>query len=425
MRRRFALLPLLAVLALLAAACGGSTSTKAGGSTGASVAPASAPIFVSIDTDPGSGQWKHADALLSKFPAKQKLLAFVDRELAKQGVSYAEDIRPALGPEVDVVVLSLVKGNRDVVGMVKPTDKAKLQALLAKIAAKDPTSKTVTAEYQGWTLVSDKQSALDTFESEAAKGSLADDGTFKEAMANESADSLVRAYVNGAALEQVLGEFGGAAGCAAGSDTGRVKLRYIGGALTAEAGGLQLHGTVRSDNAPSSGGGDTKTLLSEIPSGALAVLAFHGTDQFTQGFQALQQCQGATKSFQQFESLLGVKLKDLGALFDGETAPDVRAGSPIPEVTLIAHQQDPQTALGTIDTLAKRLGSLFGGLPRDATVDGVPAKELVVGGRVSIFYAALGDKVVVTDSRTGFADLRGSGPKLKDDAAFKDAEKAS
>src|SRR5207253_10686933 len=147
--------------------------------------------------------------------------------------------------------------------------------------------------------------------------------------------------------------------------------------------------------------------------------------QFTQGFQALQQCQGATKSFQQFESLLGVKLKDLGALFAGETALYVRAGSPIPEVTLIAHQQDPQAALGTIDTLAKRLGSLFGGLPRDTTLDGVPAKELVVGGRVSIFYAALGDKVVVTDSRAGFADLRGSGPKLKDDAAFRDAEKAS
>src|SRR5207248_5971096 len=365
-----------------------------------------------------------ADALLSKFPAKQKLLAFVDRELAKQGVSYAQDIKPALGPEVDVVVLSLAKGNRDVVGMVKPTDKAKLQALLAKIAAKDPTSKTVTAEYQGWTLVSDKQSALDAFESEAAKGSLADDGTFKEAMANESADSLVSAYVNGAALQQLVGEFGGAAGCATGTDTGQVKLRYIGGALAAEADGLRLHGTVRSDNAPSSGGGDTKTLLSEIPSGALAVLAFHGTDQFTQGFQALQQCQGAMKSFQQFESLLGVKLKDLGALFADETALYVRAGSPIPEVTLIAHQQDPQAALGTIDTLAKRLGSLFGGLPRDTTLDGVPAKELVVGGRVSIFYAALGDKVVVTDSRSGFADLRGSGPKLKDDAAFKDAEKA-
>jgi hypothetical protein len=431
MSRRFVLLPFLAVLATLAAGCGGSTSTGAASiPAGASVAPASAPVFVTIDTDSGSAQWKQADTLLSKFPAKPKLIDWINRELAKKGVNYEQDVKPALGDELDVAVLGLEQGSRDVVGMLQPKDKAKFQALLDKIGQSDASSpKPVTAEYKGWTLVSDKQAALDTFRAEADKGSLADDATFKEAQADESGDSLASAYVNGAALQQLLerlgSQLGSSAGCNGAQAAGDTKLRYISGSLSAESSGVRLHGSIVSDNAPAAGG-STKALLSEIPSGALLVLAFHGTDQFTQVVEQLQQSCGdqVQKSFGQVEALLGVKLKDLAALFKNETALYVRAGSPIPEVTLISHQDDPQAALATVDTLAQRLGALVGGAPRETTLDGSPAKELVVGP-VSIFYAALGNEVVVTDSRTGFHDLKSGGSKLKDDPAFTDAQKAS
>src|SRR5437588_17680 len=59
-----------AALALLATACGGASNTSAsGGSTtaGAAVTPASAPIYVSIDTDLSSGQWQSVDKLLDAF----------------------------------------------------------------------------------------------------------------------------------------------------------------------------------------------------------------------------------------------------------------------------------------------------------------------------------------------------------------------
>jgi hypothetical protein len=430
MSRRFVLLPFLALLVALAAGCG-SSSTATSIPAGASVAPASAPVFVTIDTDSGSAQWKQADTLLSKFPAKPKLIDWINRELAKQGVNYEQDIKPALGDELDVVLLGLEEGSRDVVGMLQPKDKAKFQALLDKIGKADESSpKPVTAEYKGWTLVSDKQAAIDTFRTEADKGSLADDSTFKEAESGESGESLASAYVNGAALQQLLervgSQLGSSSGCNTAQAAGDTKLRYISGSLSAESNGVRLHGSVVADNAPSGGGGSTKALLSEIPSGALLVLAFHGTDQFTQVFQQLQQSCGdqVQKSFEQVEGLLGVKLKDLAALFKNETALYVRAGSPIPEVTLIAHQDDPQAALGTVDTLAQHLGGLVGSTPRETTLDGTPAKELVVGP-VSIFYAALGNEVVVTDSRTGFHDLKSGGSKLKDDPAFTDAQKAS
>ena len=61
------------------------------------------------------------------------------------GVRLQQDVEPALGSELDIVVLDLQSASSNVVGMLQPKDKAKLQALLAKIAQKDPTSKTVTA----------------------------------------------------------------------------------------------------------------------------------------------------------------------------------------------------------------------------------------------------------------------------------------
>jgi Protein of unknown function (DUF3352) len=433
MARRFHLFPVLGLLAALAAGCGGASSTGAGAADGASVAPASAPVFVSIDTDVGSAQWQQAGALLGKFPARQTLLDAINKEFAKRGVSYQQDVKPALGSEVDVAVLGLEQGSRDVVAMVQPGDKAKLQALLAKLDTSHPSSPaTATAEYKGWTLISDKQSSIDRFKSEAAQGSLADDATFKDAMAGEPSGSLVRAYVNGSALQQLLerlgSRFGAATGCGSASQpAGTSKLRYISGALSTEANGLRLHAAVQSDNAPSGGGGDTKALLSEIPSGSLVVLAFHGADQFTQGFQQLQQSCGAQlqKSLAPLEALLGVKLVDLAGLFKNETALYVRTGSPLPEVTLISHQGDPQAALATLDTLARRLGALAGTQPKDTTVDGLPAKEMLVGGRVTIYYAAFGGKVVVTDSTAGISDLRGGGAKLADDPTFRDATKAA
>src|SRR5947199_7456725 len=98
-----------AALALLATACGGASSTSAsGGSTtaGAAVTPASAPIYVSIDTDLSSGQWQSVDKLLDKFPGKQKLLTQLQTSFEKSAkVSWENDVKPALGGELDIAVL--------------------------------------------------------------------------------------------------------------------------------------------------------------------------------------------------------------------------------------------------------------------------------------------------------------------------------
>jgi len=423
---RLLLLPPIAALALLVAACGGSSTSAPSGPGGSSVAPASASVFVSVDTDSGSAQWKQADALLKRFPGRDRLIAAIEKGLRGKGLSYQQDIKPALGDEVDVVVLGAEQGSRDVVALTQPKDDAGFKALLAKLDAND-SSKTVTGDYQGWTLVSDKQAAIDRFKAEAGKGALADDATFKEAMANESNDALARAYVNGPALGQVLGGLGGQLG-ACGGQAGASKLRYVGASLAVESNGVKVHAAIQSDSS-SKGSTYASELVSEIPSGALLVLSFHGSPQTSLGIQdALQSCKNgkAGQTLQGLEQLLGIKLSDLGALFKKESALYVRSGSPIPEVTLVSQQDDPQLALATLDSLVTRLGGLLGGAqPESTTIDGVPAKKIVVGGRISIFYAALKGEVVLSDSEAGIRDLRSSGPKLKDDVMFQDEQKAT
>jgi len=57
---RFPAITTAAFAALIAAGCGGTQGTGAGASD---IVPESAPVFIQIDTDPGSAQWKMVNAL--------------------------------------------------------------------------------------------------------------------------------------------------------------------------------------------------------------------------------------------------------------------------------------------------------------------------------------------------------------------------
>src|SRR5437868_3540852 len=127
MRIRLSLASLLALVALLAVACGGGGGGASGTvPDGASIAPASAPVFVSITTDFTSDQWTKAQTLAAKFPSAPQLLAQLEKRLKQENVNFTRDVEPALGPEVDVVFLDFKNGGNDVVLMTKPREPAKL-----------------------------------------------------------------------------------------------------------------------------------------------------------------------------------------------------------------------------------------------------------------------------------------------------------
>src|SRR5690242_8329755 len=85
------------------AAVGLGSGTKAapvlGG--GAEVAPANTAAFVALDTNLDSAQWQTLDGLLAKFPGYDRLLGKLRQGFEqKTGLSWANDVKPALGPEV-------------------------------------------------------------------------------------------------------------------------------------------------------------------------------------------------------------------------------------------------------------------------------------------------------------------------------------
>jgi hypothetical protein len=411
MRTRVLAALLVALLAFAVAGCGGDDEGGAagGGDTGgaATIAPASAAGFISINADLESDQWKQAKELSQKFPGRQQLLDMIEKELADEGVDYARDVDPAIGPEVAFVFL---EGSTDPIGLTQPDDKEKLDALLAK-----SDEQLVTEGIEGWTAIAETQSALDAFKRARESGPLADDGTFKEAMGELPDEALATGYGNGKALRSALAQIGGTS-----SLTGGGELVYIAAALEAVENGVKLAGLTESEGTR---GGEPyePTLLERIPSGAIAALSFNNAQQNISQL-------GSNPVVQQFlpeiERALGVTLTELGALFSGESAVYVRQGSPIPEITALLEADDPNAAVATLDKLATRVSGLVGGRPGSATVDGVRTKYLEVQG-VRISYGTFDGMVVVTTGASAIRDLRSSDSKLGDDETFKRSSEAA
>jgi hypothetical protein len=418
---------LAACLALAVAGCGSKGSSSSASSSGtasaASVAPADTPGFLAVNTDFGSDQWQTVDDLLQKFAGRDRLLQAIRNGLQQQaGLDYENDVKPALGPEVDLVWLDFNGGGSDVVALTQPKDDAKFRALVDKANASGSAGgKAVTGKVGDWTIVADSQAKIDQFKSSSGGSSLADNGDFKDALAGLPGDTVGKFYVSGSQAARAFGRRLRPLGVNAGSAA--AKVSWIGGALEAQKDGLELEGNEKATGGSAVANFKSK-LLGDVPSGALAVLSFRST--------------GAANAIKQFESSplvqrelgsiersLGTSLDSIAGLVGGEGALYVRQGSPIPEITLLLEESDPAQAVATIDRIAERARAATGGAgPTVSTVAGVTVKELSLG-RFSLVYAGFGNELVLSTSKNAIADLRSSGGKLKDDADFKAVKDAA
>ena len=344
------LLIVLGAAGLLASGCGGgggSSSPAGQTSSGAGMIPESAPAVIAVNTDFDGGQVKALRDLLNKLPGKAKIYAQLRQALASQGADFERDVKPAIGPETDLVFLNLENGISGAVAITKPPNKAKFQALAAK---GDNTQKTADLE-DGWMAAADSEALLTRYQELAKKGKLADSGTYKDATANLPGDALAKVFVDGSTLSSLLKKRGlGSAPVVGGN------LDWVSGALTAESKGLALDIKVHGDKI--STGTYSAGLLKEIPAGALAVLSFNDQRGTIEGIAGSPQLRGQAS---QIEAAAGVSLEKIAALFGGEGALYVRPGSPLPEITLALEPPNQSEALSTVKTLAKRLGRLLGG----------------------------------------------------------------
>jgi len=400
--------------ALLLAACGGSSSSKSGsasgGASGADAAPADAAVFVSVNTDLSSSQWKTVDTLLTKFPGKDKTLTSTRTSFETQsGLNWETDVKPALGPELDFVVLD-VSNTGGGVALTQPKDQGKFDALVAKANAKKAGS-LVTEKVGDWTVLSDKQASIDAYKTRANGKKLSDDATYKTATGELSGDALAKVYVNGPQVQQALQSRAGAAA--------QGTFEWAVAELVAQSDGVKLDGTFKGQ--PLKGVQEPAAyapkLLGSVPSGALVVLDFKGGSSLG----SLDSAAGA--GVPQLQSAMGF-IRQLTPIFKNESVLSVSPASPIPAVTLLAEPDNPQQAVAGIDQLVAQFGALAGGATaQQTTIGGHSVKELNLG-KFAVDYGVIDGKLVVTSSRQAIATF-GQGASVNDDAAFKDAKSAS
>ena len=119
---------------------------------------------------------------------------------------------------------------------------------------------------------------------------------------------------------------------------------------------------------------------------------------------------------------IGIDLDQLAQILDDEAIVYVRAGNPIPEVTLVAKEGDPEGAKRMVGALVRKLDA--NARTSTTEVDGVKLTVVELGS-VSIFYGTFDGKLIVTDDSNAVRDFRGGGEKLKDDKTFTDATGAA
>lgn len=426
-RSRILVLGVLAALALLAAGCGGATTSGSSGPDGASLVRPDALAFVSFDSDLGSSQWKQLGELSKKFPDRDMALAGIKEELEKNQVDFKSDVEPALGPEVDLAIApSPNLTDVAVVGLTKPDDAGKFKALVKKLNESDDSGKpAVYREVNGWYALSDSQAHIDQVLKSGGK-SLSDESTYNDALGKLPSDALVKAYVNGPQFGKLVQQLGLGKGNGLAADTtGLTKLDYISAALSAENDGLRLHGATAGSGSSSLGNADYESkLIDGVPADALAFLSFKGSKSVDQLREQLQTNPAFSQALPQIEGELGVKLADLLALLRGEVAFYLRPGGALPEFSLVLGTDNQSAALSTLDKLAARLAALAQGRVSTSHEGGHVVKTIDFT-RFAIRYAGLGDKILITSGLNGIGAYTASGSKLPDSADFKEAKSAA
>lgn len=413
---------LLVALLLAASGCG---ATKQGSvSGGAEIVSATAPVFISIDSDLSSDQWQQVDKLLRKFPARPQLIEEIRSSLTGAGLDYESDVKPALGDEIDIVWLDFANGGSNVVAVTKPKDEDAFRRLIEK-GNEQGSGEAVFEERDGWFVVSDTQQKIDRFRQEAEGDKLVDDALFKDALEELPGETLFHVYVRGDSFADALKDLPFLPGTPLqmGADE---RPEFLSAALTAEGSGLRLVGAGRVKEASKVQVPPFESkLVGDVPSDAVAFVTFRGGEEFERQMEEFEKDGTLREEFRELERMLGVPLDSLLSIVSHEVGLYVRPGSPIPEVTLLLDAPDEQEVVGRVNTTLEALTKALPTQPCQVPPEeaGVAVKCIDLGA-IQLRTAGFDDKVVLTTGQGAIAKLRGSGSKLVDDEGFKKARDA-
>ena len=377
---------------------------------GASIAPASSIAFISVNTDFSSDQWQKVTELAARFPGTPQLIA----EFKKQtkGLDFDEDVKPALGREVDLVWIDDKNDGNDVVGLTKPDTEAKLEAVLKKTREKGE-SKAVTTQVGDWVAIADSQAKLDKFKAASGGDKLADDKDFKQAFEKLDPDSSVRAWVSGpfvqGAMDKALAKGGAPERLT--HDVGDLNAVSGGAKAEDEGASVELDGLIDPTPDPAT---FSPSLPDDVPDG---VLLYVGTTSLDAPLKTVLRLVGKSlpkfnAQLSQVQSVLGITLNgDIYPLLKGESALVLYRGTPeLPRILFVQKVDDEQKA----DSLVRRISAIaqLGGGVRAGTVElgGETVQRLTItGSGVTIYDGVSKGKLFVTNA-AALAEQTISGP---------------
>jgi Protein of unknown function (DUF3352) len=399
-RRALPFLLVLALAVVVAAGCGGTTLEAAGLPESASLAPADALVYATVTTDEGSDQWQRAESLLERIPgARDGLTDAIASALTDEGLTWDDDVAPALGPEVVVVVTQ----SRRTVVLTQPDSDTALEALLAK-----GDRKVVTEDVSGWSAVAERASDLTAYRAALEQGTLPDVDAFAEGFDTLPEEGLARVWVDAAGLSKDLG-----AALEEASSELDLGLEWLAAAVSAEDDGLLATMGIQ---AP--GGADTSyepELFRRVPADAAAALSFGGTQAILERIEGGVDVDGVSA---RIEQLTGISLDGLVDGLSGEGALYVRRGGPTPEVTLALDPPDPDKTWETLDRAVRKLADAMDATVSTATENGLEVRTLSTD-EVTISYARLDDDTLIaTTGAEGIRVFTSDDHKLVDADAF-------
>ena len=418
---------LIVAAALAAAGCGGGGGGGGSLPDGAKLAPSSSIAFVSANTDFSSDQWKHVVELSSHFPGTPDLIA----QFKKETGLGLDDVKPALGPEVDLVLVDARNNGDDLVVLTKPESREKLETLLEK-GRSEGEPKPVIIEVLDWVAISDSKPLLDRFKTAALNEKpLSDDDEFTKAFEKLDAESSVRAWIKGdfvqSALDSGLAESGAPPRLT--HDLGDLKAIVGGAKAESDGAGVELDGLIDPTPDPAT---FSPSLPDDIPTGALLYVSTTHLDAPLRTILRLvgKSVPNFNTQLSQVEGVLGLTLeKDIYPLLQGEDAVAIYQGTgTIPRVLFVQKVDDE----GKASALLKRFGALaqLGGSVRVETVQlaGESVQKLTFPGTtpVSIFDGTANGKLFVTNAESLAEEtIKGPADSLGDDPLYRSTRDAA
>ena len=405
---------LVSALVLVAAGCG-SENVGAGESAGAELLKPGALVYVDLDSDPESDQWKQVEELVLRFPDGEKWLAELKNEIESGSDITWEEAHETLGGDSAVAVYASSMTDVKVVALLRPDDVDEALKLIERIKQEEPDDPLVTRRVDDWIAVSDKEESIDTALKAEGGQALSDDEAFQDGMTELPDDALGRVYVDVASAFETLGSGPEAQALRM---FGLDELDFAGAWAKAHDDGAELAGVAQGEGADKLLGASeeySSDLLELVPADAFAFISFMGTGIGEQ-VGALRENPLYGSALEEFEQETGVTVAELLRLIDGEVAFYAAPGAPIPELTLLVRPDDPAQARESAERLLRTVAAMEVG---EVTEDGDVTTAAFDDFTVNLGMAD--DTLVLTTTKDAIADLGSAGEKLADTDRYKDA----